>query len=108
MFVGGRINQTPKPIVIGNQEVELVKSFKISRYFTYENLSFCDHVDYVYKRTQQRLFLLRKLKCLDVNQQIFQLVYRCIIESVISINIITWYGNVSDKNKNSLLEASSK
>ena len=62
-----------------------------------ERLSFCEHVDYVYKRAQQRLFLLRKLKSFDVSQHILQLVYRSLIESVLSFNIITWY--VSGKNK---------
>ena len=43
-------------------------------------------------------FLLRKLKSFDVSQHILQLVYRSLIESVLSFNIITWYGNVSGKN----------
>ena len=40
-----------------------------------------------------------KLKSFDVSQHILQLVYRSLIESVLSFNIITWYGNVSGKNK---------
>jgi len=62
-------------------------------------LSFCDHVDYVYKKAQQRLFLLRKLKSFDVSQHILQLVSMGLIESILSFNIITWYSNVSAKNK---------
>ena len=86
---------------IDNQEVEIVKSFKCLGTLLDESLSFCDHVDYVYKKAQQRLFLLRKLKRVDVSQHILQLVYshRDLIESVLSFNIITWYGNVSAKNK---------
>ena len=99
MFGGGRISQTPEPILINNQEVEIVKSFKYLGTVLDERLSFCEHVDYVYKRAQQRLFLLRKLKSFDVSQHILQLVYRSLIESVLSFNIITWYGNVSGKNK---------
>ena len=85
MFGGGRINQTPELILINNQEVEIVKSFKYLGTVLDERLSFCDHVDYVYKRAQQR--------------HILQLVYRTLIESVLSFNVITWYGNVSGKNK---------
>ena len=48
---------------------------------------------------QQRPFLLRKLKSFDVSQHILQLVYRSLIESVLSFNEITWYGDVSRKNK---------
>ena len=56
-------------------------------------------VDYVYKRAQQRLFLLRKLKGFHVSQHILQLVYRGLTESVLSCNKIKWYGNVSGNNK---------
>ena len=52
-----------------------------------------------YNGNRKRLFLLRKLKSFDVSQHILQLVYRSLIESVLSFNIITWYGNVSGKNK---------
>ncbi|KAK2183494.1 hypothetical protein NP493_310g02032 [Ridgeia piscesae] len=75
------------------------KSFKYLGTLLDESLSFCDHIDYVYKNAQQRVFLLRKLKSFDVSQHILQLVYRGLIESVRSFNIITWYGNVSAKSK---------
>ena len=99
VFGGGRISQTPESILINNLEVEMVNSFKYLGTVLNERLSFCEHVDYVYKRAQQRLFLLRKLKSFDISQHILQLVYRSLIESVLSFNVITWYGNVSGKNK---------
>jgi len=43
--------QTPKPISIGNQEVEIGISSSD------ESLSFCDHVEYVCKTPQRRFFL---------------------------------------------------
>ena len=45
------------------------------------------------------MFPMRKLKSVDVSQHILQLVDRGLIESVLSFNIISWYGNVSAKNK---------
>ena len=45
---------------------------------------------------------LRKLKSFDVSQHILQLVYRGLIESVLTFNRITWHGNVSGKNKTKL------
>ena len=62
-------------------------------------MSFCDHIDYVYKKAQQRLFLLRKLNSFGVSQHILRLVYRGLIASVLSINIIMRYANVCAKNK---------
>ena len=79
-----------------------MKSLKYLDTLLDESLSFCDHVDYVYKKAHQRLFLLRKLNSFDVSQHILQLVYMGLIESVLSFNIITWYGNVSAKNKTKL------
>ena len=80
--------------------MEIVKSFKYLGTLFDESLSFCDHVDYVYMRAQQRIFLLRKLNSFDVSQHILQLQqYRCLIDCVLSFNIITWHGNVSGKNK---------
>ena len=75
-----------------------MKSFKYLGILLDESLSFCDDVDYVYKKAQPWLFLLRKLKRFYVSQHILQLVYRDLIESVLSFNIITWYGNVSAKS----------
>ena len=43
--------------------------------------------------------LLRKLKSVDVRQHSLQLVYKGLIESVLSFNIITWYAKVSANNK---------
>ena len=47
---------TTEPILINNQEVQIVKSFKYLDTVLDERLSFGEHVDYVYKRAQQRLF----------------------------------------------------
>ena len=57
---------------------------------------------------QQRLFLLRKLKCFDVSHHISQLAYKGLIENVLSVNMITWYGNVSANNKIKLARAINK
>ena len=56
MFGGGRINQTDTNTDI--QEGDIVKSVKYLGTLLDESLSFCDHVDYVYKTAQQRAFYL--------------------------------------------------
>ena len=64
-----------------------------------ENLTFTDNVDHIYKKAQQRMFLLQKLMSFNVSTEVLQLVYRSLIESVISFNLVSWYGNLSVKNK---------
>ena len=56
-------------------------------------------ITFTRKPNNEFIFLLRKLKNVDVSQHILQLVYRALIESVLSFNIITWYDYVSCKNK---------
>jgi hypothetical protein len=56
----------------------------------------------VYKKAQQRLFLLRKLRSFDVKQDILTAVYKSLIESVLTFNITSWFTLTSVKNKSKL------
>ena len=56
-------------------------------------------MDFVRKKAQQRLFLLRRLKSFEVHQHILEMVYRGLLESRLSFNIVTWYGNMTVKSK---------
>ena len=53
------------------------------------------------ERVRQEI-LLRKLQSFDVSQHILEVVYRGLIESILSFNIVTWYGNVNSKNRTKL------
>ena len=64
VFGKGKAGNTPTPIYIDNQGVDIVSSYKYLGTFSDTNLTFCDHVDYIYKKTQHRLYLLRKLQAL--------------------------------------------
>ena len=81
VFGKGKAGNTPMPIYIDNQGVDIVSSFKYLGTLIDTNLIFCDHIDYIYKKAQQRLYLLRKLQSFDVSQHILELVYRGLIES---------------------------
>ena len=41
----------------------------------------------------------QEIQSFDVSQHILELVYRGLIESILSFNIVTWYGNVNMKNR---------
>ena len=87
------------PVRIRNQDVEIVTSFKYLGTILDKDLSFTENVDFVYKKTQQRLYLLRKLKSFGIKTSILESVYRSLIESVLTFNIVTWHGNLSVKNR---------
>lgn len=65
-------------------------------------LSFSDHSSNIYKRVQQRLFLLRKLRTFNVSKNVLTVVYKSLIESVLTYNISSWYTFLSVKDKSKL------
>ena len=50
----------------------------------------------------QRMYLIRKLDSYDVSKSILETVYRSLVESVLTFNMHTCYGNLGAKNKNRL------
>ena len=77
------------PVTIDQQSVEVVSSFKYLGTVVDSKLSFNDNIVYVYKEAQQRLYLLRKLRGFGVGSHVLESVYRCLVESVLSFNIVT-------------------
>lgn len=55
-----------------------------------------------FKKCSQRLYLLRRLSGLGVSQQILELVYRSLVESVFTIHLPAWYCHLNCRNKNKL------
>ena len=87
VFGKGKAGNTPTPIYIDKKGVDIVSSFKYLGTFFDTNLTLCDHVDYIYKKAQQHLYLLRKLQSFVVSQHIVELVYIGLIENILSFNI---------------------
>ena len=86
-------------IELNGQEVEVVDSFKYLGTVVDQKLTFTQHVDFVFKKAQRRLFLLRKLKHFGVSQGILEMVYISLIESILAFNIVNWFGVLIVRNK---------
>ena len=82
--------------------MEIVSSFKYLGSHLDQDLNFRINTDSIYKKAHQRLFLLRKLKSFDVSTHILVSVYRCCIESVLTFNIVSWFGHLSVRDKTRL------
>ena len=91
-----------EPLRLNGQTVEQVEAFRYLGTDMDTHLSFSQHTDSVYKKAQQRLFLLRKLRSFDVKQDILTAVYKSLIESVLTFNITSWFTLTSVKNKSKL------
>ena len=99
-------SRVKKPVfaaaIMNNEEVEVVSSFRYLGTVVDCKLNFDEHVHAVYKKAQQRLYLLRKLRSFGVSSHVLQNVYRSLIESIISFNAVSWAGNLSVENKSKL------
>ena len=90
-----------RPVQIRSEKVEQVNSFKYLGVTIDDNLTFSNHVSATLKKANQRLYLLRKLRSFNVRSHVLSMVYKSIIESILSFSIISWYGylRVQDKSK---------
>ena len=75
--------------------MEVVDSFKYLGTVVDQKLTFTQHVDFVFKKAQRRLLILRKLKHFGVNQGILEMVYTSLIGSILTFNIVTWFGVIN-------------
>lgn len=91
-----------KPVYIENKKVEIVNEYKYLGITIDNKLKGSVHVSTVFKKANQRLYFLRKLKSLNIDNRILNLFYRSVIESVLSFCIIAWYGNLDNCNKKKL------
>lgn len=90
-------------MIINGEEVEQVGSFKYLGTEIDSQFKFDKHSESVFKKAYQRLGLLRKLRSFNVEKDILIVVYKSLIESVLTFNIVSWYNSLSVKCKNRLL-----
>ena len=91
-----------EPISIDNDEIEIVTKYKYLGTVLDSKLSWNDNVDYLYKKGQQRLFFLRRLNKFGIDCSLMALFYKTFIQSILTFNLLCWFGNLSVQNKNKL------
>ncbi len=91
-----------KPVIVHGQTVEMVDDFKYLGTYIDSSLTFQINTDHIFKKCSQRLHLLRKLNNFGVSQTILETVYKSQVESILSFNMIMWYGNLNIKWRNKL------
>ena len=90
------------PLTINNDNVEQVQSYKYLGITIDDRLSFTEHAKLTKSKAHQRLFFLRKLNKFNVDNTILQLFYNSVIQSILSFNIICFYGLLSCESKKDL------
>ena len=90
------------PLKVNDEPVKVVSNFRYLDTLIDNKLCFSDNSDLIYKKSkksQQRLYLLRKLRSFDVSPELLQIVYKSLVESVLTFNIVVWCGNLGVKRK---------
>jgi hypothetical protein len=80
----------PVMIYIDGSPVQSVSSFKLLGVLLREDLSWCDHVDYVIKKANSRLYALRKLKKAGLSDKDLVTIYSSFIRSRIEYTSPAW------------------
>ena len=88
--------------VIHDNAVEMVDEYKYLGTTIDNKLRWDRHCTVTYKKCQERLYCLRKLRSFNVDNTILSMFYKSCIQSVLTFSFICWFGNVSQKDKNSL------
>ena len=63
-----------------------------------EKLDWAPNTDVVYKKTQSRLFFLRRLRSFDVCSRMLHMFYQSAVASVLFYAAVCWGGSVMDKD----------
>ena len=87
------------PIIIDNSAVSIVDSYKYLGTIIDQDLSWADHVNYVFSKCQQRLYFLRSLSKFHVSSTILHLFYSSVIQSILTFGCLIWWNNATHYNK---------
>ena len=103
MIIDFRTKKEPlEPLTIKGEDVRQVKTYKYLGTIIDDQLSWSENIEACLKKSNQRLFFLRKLRKFKVNNTILQLFYQATILSVLLYNQLCYFGSASEEDKNKL------
>ena len=91
-----------RPLTIKGEDVRQVSSYKYLGTIIDNQLSWSENIHACLKKSNQRLFFLRKLRQFRVNSNILQLFYQATILSVLLYNQLCFFGSASEEDKKKL------
>ena len=100
MIFNFRITKNPmRQLEINDESVETVGPDKYLGFTIDNELNCHGHVDVLCNKLNKRLFFLKKLKSFHVNESILKMSYQALIQSVITLGISCWGGNITEGDK---------
>ncbi len=83
------------PLTIMNSTVTAVESFRFLGTTISQHLKWDNHIDFMVKKAQQRLYFLRQLMKFNLPQELLKQFYSAIIESVLCTSITVWFSSAT-------------
>ena len=99
MVVDFRKDPSHSLLYINGEIVESVDEYKYLGTIIDRKFNFNSNVQQVYKKSLTRMYYIRQLKKLNIENKIMELFYTSIVQSVLSFAIVCWYGNCSAESK---------
>lgn len=94
-----RVKGQPREVVIKENPVEQVSSYKYLGVVIDDQLAWHEHIDYLVKRVNPRLYCLRRMSKFDIDSRILTIFYNSVICSVFKYCMTCWGGNVTAYDK---------
>ena len=95
LVLDARTTNASVPVKVNNEPIEVMSNFKYFGTLIHNQLSLSDNT--VEKNSQQRFYLLCKQRSFDVSHGLLQTVYKNLLESILTFNLVVWYGNLGVK-----------
>ena len=92
--------------VINDEAVSIVESFRYLGVVLDNKLTFSQHTSEIQKKCQRRLYVLRRLRSFSLDSKLLLLLYRSIIESLLTYCSVCFFPMLSVVNRNKLLKVS--
>ena len=86
-----------EPVKINGQAVDVVKFYKYLGTIVDDKLNGNENIDKVYKKANQRMYFVRKLRKCHIDKTIMSMFYKSVVASVLTFSLLNWYGGSSTK-----------
>ena len=98
----GRSRPRPRPALLDRAEVEAVPSYKYLGVWLDNKLDWSTHSSHLYRKTQSRLYFLRRLRSFNICSKLLWMFYQSVVTSVLFYTAVCWGGSISKKDTSRL------
>ena len=91
----GRDRPSPRPVLLGTEEVEVVKTYKYLGLWLDNKLDWTSNTRQLYKKAQSRMYSLRRLTSFNICKKLSGIFYQSVVASALSYAVACWGGSTS-------------